>query len=110
MPESIPTGTLKLRCLAMAFATSGRALLTVKDKNVAAGNSLGTSTLNAETQIGQTWATADILVENKITLTSSPSANDILTVLATFNATSVIGGANWTLAAPSTWQLSIVWE
>lgn len=104
MPESIPSGTLKLRCLAMANATSGVAKLTIKDKNVAASASLGTSTLNSETQLSQTWATADILVENKITLTSSPNANDILTVLATFNTTS------WTLAAASVWQFSIVWE
>jgi hypothetical protein len=104
MPEVIPSGTLKLRCLAMANATSGVAKLTVSDKNVAAGNSLGTSTLNSETQLSQTWATADILVENKITLTSTPSANDILTVLATFNT------ASWTLAAVSTWQFSLVWE
>src|ERR1019366_5970378 len=104
MPESIPTGTLKLRCLAMANATSGVAKLTVKDKNVAAGASLGTSTLNSETQLSQTWATADIMVENKITLTTSPTANDIVTVLAIFNTTS------WTLAAVSTWQFSIVWE
>lgn len=104
MPESIPTGTLKLRCLAMANATSGVAKLTVSDKNVAAGASLGTSTLNAETQVSQTWATADILVENKVTLTTTPTANDILTVLVTFNNTS------WTLAAASTWQFSIVWE
>lgn len=104
MPETIPTGTLKLRCLAMANATSGVAKLTVSDKNVAAGSSLGTSTLNSETQLSQTWATADILVENKITLTSTLSANDILTVLATFNHTS------WTLAAVSTWQFTIVFE
>jgi hypothetical protein len=104
MPESIPSGTLKLRCLAMANATSGVAKLTVSDKNVAAGASLGTSTLNAETQLSQTWATADILVENKITLTSTPSANDILTIKAVFNSTS------WTLAAASVWQFSIVWE
>lgn len=104
MPEVIPAGTLKLRCLAMANATSGVAKLTVKDKNVAAGASLGTSTLSSETQLSQTWATADILVENKITLTASPSANDILTVLATFNT------ASWTLAAASVWQFSLVWE
>jgi hypothetical protein len=104
MPESIPAGTLKLRCLAMANATSGVAKLTIKDKNVAAGNSLGTSTLNTETQLSQTWATADILVENKITLTSTPTVNDILTVLATFNT------ASWTLAAASVWQFSLVWE
>ena len=104
MPETIPTGTLKLRLLAMANATSGIAKVTVKDKNVAAGASLGTSTLNSETQVSQTWATADILVENKVTLTSTPAANDILTVLVTFNTT------GWTLAAASTWQASIVWE
>lgn len=104
MPEVIPSGTLKLRCLAMANATSGVAKMTAKDKNVAAGASLGTSTLNSETQLSQTWATADILVENKITLTSSPVANDILTVLATFNTT------GWTLTASSVWQFSLVWE
>ena len=104
MPEAIPSGTLKLRLLAMANATSGVAKLTVKDKNAAAGASLGTTTLNSETQTSQTWATADILVENKVTLTSTPSANDILTVAIVFNTSS------WTLAAASTWQASIVWE
>jgi hypothetical protein len=104
MPESIPSGTFKLRLLAMANATSGVAKLTVSDKNVAAGASLGTSTLNAETQVSQTWATADILVENKVTLTTTPTANDIVTVKAIFNT------ASWTLAAASTWQFSLVWE
>ncbi len=104
MPEVIPSGTLKLRLLAMANATSGVAKLTVKDKNVAAGASLGTSTLNSETQTSQTWATADILVENKVTLTSTPTANDILTVVLNFNT------SGWTLTAQSTWQATIVWE
>ncbi len=104
MPESLPTGTFKLRILSMANATSGVMKLTIKDKNVAAGASLGTSTLNTETQVSQTWATADILVENKVTLTTTPAANDIVTVLATFNT------ASWTLAAVSTHQLSLVWE
>ncbi len=104
MPEVLPSGTFKLRCLAMANATSGVAKLTVSDKNVAAGSSLGTSTLNAETQLSQTWATADILVENKITLTTTPAANDIVTVKAVFNT------ASWTLAQVSTWQFSLVWE
>jgi hypothetical protein len=104
MPESIPPGTLKLRVLTLANAASGTTKLTVSDKNVAAGGQLGTSTLNVESQLSFALATADILVENKITLTSSPSANDILTVLATFNHTS------WTLAASSAWQFSVVWE
>lgn len=104
LSEVIPTGTCKLRCLAMANATSGVAKLTVSDGQTAAGSNIGATTLSAETQMSQTWATADILVENKITLTTSPTANNILTILATFNHTS------WTLAAASTWQFSIVWE
>ena len=104
LPESIPTGTLKCRCLAMANATSGVAKLTLSDGQTAAASSIGATTLTGDTQVSQTWATADILVENKVTLATSPTANYILTVLATFNHTS------WTLAAVSTWQFSIVWE
>jgi hypothetical protein len=104
MPESIPTGTLKLRCLAMANATAGVAKLTVSDGATSAGSNIGATTLTAETQLSQTWATADILVENKITLTTVPTANQILTILATFNTT------GWTLAQVSVWQFSIVWE
>lgn len=105
MPESIPSGTLKLRILGMANeASSHVAKITISDKNVAAANSLGTSTLNAESQTTITFATADILTEAKVTLTSSPSANDILTVLAKFQTT------GWTVAVVSTYQFSIVWE
>lgn len=104
MPEVIPSGTLKCRCLAMANATSGVAKLTLSDGVTSAGSNIGATTLTGDTQVSQTWATADILVENKVTLASAPTANQILTVLATFNHTS------WTLAAVSTWQLSVVWE
>jgi hypothetical protein len=105
MPEVIPAGTLKLRCLAMANATSGVAKLTVKDGSTSAGSNIGVATLTTETQLSQTWATADILVENKITLTATaPTANQITTILATFNT------ASWTLAAASVWQMSLVWE
>jgi hypothetical protein len=62
------------------------------------------TTLTTETQLSQTWATADIIVENKITLTTTPTANSILTALATFNT------SGWTLAAASVWQFSLVWE
>lgn len=103
MPPIIPSGTLKLRCLAMANATSGVAKLTISDKNCAAASSLGTTTLSAETQVSQTWATADILVENLVTLTASPTANDILTIKALFQT------SGWTLAQVSTWQFSLVW-
>lgn len=104
LPESIPTGTCKLRILSMANATSGTMKLTVSDGQTAAASNIGATTLTAETQVSQTWATADILVENKVTLTTSPTANDILTIKAVFNTTS------WTLAAASTHQFSLVWE
>lgn len=103
MPAVIPSGTFKLRCLAMANATSGVAKVTVSDGRTPAGSSIGVATLNAETQLSQTWATADILVENLITLTTAPTANDIITVKAVFNT------ASWTLAAASTWQFTLVW-
>lgn len=104
MPETIPSGTLKLRCLAWANATSGVAKLTVSDGATSAGSNIGATTLTSETQVSQTWASADVIVENKVTLTTSPTANQILTILATFNHTS------WTLASASVWQFSIVWE
>ena len=104
MPETIPSGTLKLRLLAMANATSGNALWTTSDGATSAGSNIGATTLNGETQQTITWTTADILVENKQALTTVPTANQILTVLLTFNHTS------WTLAATSVWQASIVWE
>jgi hypothetical protein len=78
--------------------------LTIKDNQTAAGSNIGATTLSTETQLSQTWATADIIVENKITLATAPIANSILTVLATFNT------ASWTLAATSVWQFSLVWE
>lgn len=104
LPESIPSGTCKLRCLAWANATSGVAKWTIKDGQTAPGSNIGATSLSTETQSSQTWSSADVIVENKVTLTTSPSANDILTALVTFNT------ASWTLAAPSVWQFSLVWE
>jgi|SRR5208337_4476856 len=104
MPETIPTGTLKLRCLAMANATSGVAKMTASDGVTSAGSNIGATTLTSDTQVSQTWATADILVENKVTLASAPSANQILTVNCKFQT------SGWTLAAASVWQFSVVWE
>lgn len=104
LPESIPTGTAKLRLLAWANATTGTAKVTVKDGQTAVGSNIGATTLSSETQVSQAWTTADVIVENKVTLTTSPTANDILTVNVTFNT------SGWTLAAASTWQVSLVWE
>ena len=106
MPPSIPTGTLKLRLLALANAGSGDAKLTVKDAPCAAGNSPSATSLNNETQTTVSWASGDNdkYKEAKVTLTSSPSGNDVLVVAITFQST------GWTLAQVSTWIASIIWE
>jgi hypothetical protein len=106
LPESLPSGVAKLRILSMANATSGVAKITINDAVVTApGSSPGVATLITETQISQTWSTADVLVENKVTLGSTMVANSILTVRMDFNST---GG--FSLAAASVHQASLVWE
>jgi len=106
MPPAIPSGTLKLRTLMLANATSGKALWTVSDINVTASASPSAATMNAETQQSYTWTTgnADKYIETKQALTSTPSGNDTLVVAITFNHTS------WTLAVPLTTIATIIWE
>lgn len=106
MPPTIPTGTLKLRILQLANATSGTAKFTVSDTNVAAGASPSAATLTAETQSSVTWGAgdADKYKETKVQLTVVPTGNDTLVVALTFNHTS------WTLAVPLTLIATIIWE
>jgi hypothetical protein len=106
MPPAIPTGTLKLRLLALANATSGVAKVTIKDANVAAGSSPSAAGLTSETQVSLTWSSgqADKYQESKTALSSSPNGNDMLVVALTFNT------SGWTLAAVSTWLATIIWE
>jgi len=107
LPESIPTGTCKLRALAWANATSGAAKVDIADGQTAAASNIGATTLTTEAgspTISQTWSAADVIVENKVTLTTAPVVNSILTVLATFKT------SGWTLAQNSVWQFSLVWE
>ncbi|CAM6003249.1 unnamed protein product [Sphagnum balticum] len=78
MPPTIPSGTLKLRNLMLANATSGTIKYTVSDINVAATGDPSNATMNSETQSSATWSssagsTADDYIEVKTTLTSSPS-------------------------------------
>jgi hypothetical protein len=107
MPESIPTGTLKLRMLAMSTSVVGTQVvkLTVSDASTSAAANIGATTLTAEAQSTVTFTAADILIETKLTLTATaPTANQITTVLVTFNNTGT------TLVAASVWQFSLVWE
>lgn len=106
MPPSIPTGTLKLRLLQLANATSGTAKFTVKDATVAAAASPSAASLTSETQSSVTWAAGDNdkYKETKVTLTASPAGNDMLVVALTFNTT------GWTLAQVLTSTVTVIWE
>lgn len=107
LPEVIPSGTCKLRVLAWANATSNAAKVDILDGQTAVGSNIGATSLTTEAgspTISQTWTTADVIVENKVNLTTSPTANNILTVKALFRT------SGWTLAVASVWQFSIVWE
>jgi hypothetical protein len=97
---------MKLRCLAWANATAGNGKINVSDGQTAAGSNIANTTLTTDTGFTQTWATANIIVENKVTLATTPTANSILTVLVGFDGSA----SQWTLAAISVWQFSLVWE
>ena len=104
---AIPSGTLKLRLLAMANATAGIAKLDIIDGVTSPNTAIGASNFTTEAgspTISQTWATVDILVENKVTLTAAPTAGQVLTVILAFRT------SGWTLAQASVWQASIIWE
>lgn len=106
MPPTIPTGTLKLRMLQLANATSGTMKCTVSDGTVAAGASPSAVTLTSETQSSVTWGAGDNdkYKETKVPLTSAPAGNDVLVVALTFNSTS------YTLAQVLTTICTIIWE
>jgi hypothetical protein len=102
LPESIPSGTFKLRTLMWA-PDAHVSKLTVSDGQTAVSSNIGATTLTAETQISIT-AVVDVINENKTNLTTSPTANQILTIKAVFNT---IG---WTITGTSVWQFSLIWE
>jgi hypothetical protein len=104
MPPAIPTGTLKLRGLHIANATTGAIKYTVSDKNVAAAASPSAATLTGETQSSLTFTAVDIYNEVKTTLTSTPAGNDILVVAVKYQT------SGWTLAQVLTTLWSVIWE
>ena len=104
LPEILPSGTMKLRALATANATTGTAVVNISDGVTAPGSNIGATTLTADSTITQAWSAADVLVENKVSLSSVAVPNGVLSVLAVFNP------SGWTLAAVSSWQFSVVWE
>ena len=91
----------------MANATAGIAKLDIIDGVTSPNTAIGASNFTTEAgspTISQTWATVDILVENKVTLTAAPTAGQIVTVILAFRT------SGWTLAQASVWQASLIWE
>lgn len=106
VPQVLPKGTLKLRLLQLANATSGVAKFTVSDGKCPAGTSPSGVTLTSETQSSVTWAAGDNdkYKETKVTLTTAPAGGDMLVIAIVFNTTS------WTLAQILTTIPTIIWE
>lgn len=106
-PTSLPTGTGKLRLLALADAVAGAAKVNPKWASVAVEEDPSDTALNAEGTSTVTWAAADddvykeLLVElNADTLV----AGEVVVMNLVFET------ASWTLAQVSTWIVSIIWE
>lgn len=107
MPPSLPTGTGKLRLLALANATSGVAKVNPKWVSVAVEEDPSGATLNAEGTSTVTWSTGDDdqYKELKVTLDAETLvASEEVVMDLVFETTS------WTLAQVSTWIASIIWE
>lgn len=104
LPESIPSGTMKLRALAWAQATAGVGVIQPSDGQTAVGSNIAATALTGDATISLTWTTGSVIMEQKVNLSTTPTANNILTVLLNFTSSS------WTLAQTSVWQFSLVWE
>jgi hypothetical protein len=112
IPPTLPTGTLKLRILALANSTANAAKLTVSDgaatpaASPAAGGNPSAITLTAESQTTFTWAASenDRYKEQKVTLTTAPAGSDQLVVAVKFQT------SGWTLAVVGTFLFAIIWE
>ena len=104
LPESIPSGVMKLRGLAWAQATTGNAVVVPSDGQTAVGSDIGGTSLTTDATMTWTWTTGSVIVEQKVNLATTPTVNDILTVLLNFESSS------WTLAATGVFQFSVVWE
>jgi len=107
MPPTLPSGTCKLRLLALANATSGNAKVNPKWASVAPEESPSGATLNAEGTSTLTWGAGDNdqYKELKVTLDAdTPVASEMIVLDLVFETSS------WTLAQISTWIASVIWE
>ena len=107
MPPTLPSGTGKLRLLALANATSGAAKINCKWASVAVEEDPSSATLNAEGTSTVTWGSGDNdqYKELKVTLDADTLvASEVVVMDLVFETSS------WTLAQVSTWIPTIIWE
>jgi hypothetical protein len=106
MPATLPTGTLKLKLVGIANASTGNAKVNPKWNGVGEAEDPSAATLNTATGVQTIAFTAvDDYKTTYISLTGGTlAAKDELVMDLTFETSS------WTLAAVSTWIASIVWE
>jgi len=107
MPPVLPTGTGKLRLVALADAATGNAQVNPKWASVAMEEDPSSAALNAEGTSALSWSTGDNdqYKELKINLDADTLVeNEVVVMDLTFETTS------WTLAVVSTWQAFIIWE
>ena len=107
MPPSLPSGTGKLRVIALADAVSGVAKFNPKWGSCAVEEDPSAMTLTAEGTQTVTWSTDDDdqYKETEVTLDADTLvASEIVVMALVFEYT------DWTLAVESCWRVSIIWE
>ncbi len=107
LSPTLPTGTGKLRLLALANASTGVAKFDPKWASVAVEESPSDAALNAEGTGTITWGAGDNdqYKELKVTLDA-----DTLVAGEEVVMDLIFETASWTLAVVSTWIASIIWE
>jgi hypothetical protein len=107
LPSKLPSGTLKLRLVALSKALTVSAKINPQCEVVAMGSNPGSTALVSQVTSTLTWASGDNdkYKELKITLTGiTPVINSVL-VMDLFFLTS-----GWTLAQASCWVPFLIWE
>lgn len=107
MPPTLPSGTAKLRLLALANSATNVAKVNPKWVSVAVEEDASSATPVAETTQTVTWASGDedVYKELKVDLDADTIVVDEIVVMDL-----VFETASWTLAVVSTWIASIIWE
>lgn len=110
--SSLPSGTCKLSCIALADATSGVAVIVPAWASVAVEEDPSAATMNSEGTSTITWGANDDdeYKQVKVTLDAdTPVAGEKIVMALKFDNDDG-GGNTWTLAVISTWQFSVIFE